>query len=326
RVRRELDAPPASGGSWNWPLAEPNRLLSMIASESRALQEWLAAALRRRGAPSQGRPWTLVIGHDEFIPGGMFSVGDGGKSMNLSLAFLELGAHHIRSDNARFTPAVVRHSWFKQVQGGWGAMFGKYLKLHLLSPTGLATAGAPISVFGTDILIFARIAFMIADLDGHRMSLNSSGATGVRPRTRHCNALKKNSGTAELDPARFVEISCADPTRFRLRTNADAFVAADFVCAARARWTAGALAKDRCEKLQMTRGLKPAPRGILLGPELRRHADAVGSAVIDWVRTARGDGLDVKFEDLREYMTDGWLPPAHEGAKSKELRKIFDER
>eukprot|EP00959_Pyramimonas_sp_CCMP1952_P091645 1918389-Pyramimonas_sp.AAC.1 len=75
-------------------------------------------------------------------------------------------------------------------------MFGKCLKLHLLSPTGLATAGAPIAVFGTDILIFARVGFMIADLDNHRMSLNSNGANGFRPRLRRCNVLKKSSGTA----------------------------------------------------------------------------------------------------------------------------------
>ena len=75
RVRHELDIPPVSGGIWKWPLAEPNRLLAMMESESRALQELFAAALQRCGDPSQERPWSRVLGHDEFSPGGMFSVG-----------------------------------------------------------------------------------------------------------------------------------------------------------------------------------------------------------------------------------------------------------
>ena len=70
-------------------------------------------------------------------------------------------------------------------------MFAKYLKLHLLGPTGLATAGAPVTVDGIDVLMFARIEYMIADLDGHRMSMNSNSANGFRPCLRHCNVLKK---------------------------------------------------------------------------------------------------------------------------------------
>ena len=341
-VRHELAMPLVNGGNWNWPLAEPNKLLALMVSESRALQDLFAAALSRSGVPSQESPWTLAIGYDEFCPGGMFSVADGRKSMNLSFTFLELGVFNIRSDNAWFTPVCVRHAWFKEIQGGWGAMFAKYLKLHLLGPTGLATAGAPITVCGTDVLIFASLDFMIADLDGHRMSLNSNGANGFRPCLRHCNVLKKDSGTAELDPAaNFVEVSCADPTRFRLHTSADVFTAADLVSAVHAQWTAGMMTKTRFENLQKTCGLKFEPDGILLDPELRRHVDVVDSTVIDWVHTALQDGvftteafllvqacgevLDIGFGDLREYMKDGWKFPAWGRTKSKELFRIFDE-
>ena len=271
----------------------------------------------------------------------MFSVGDDRKSMNLSFTFLEFGEHLIRSDNAWLTPVIVRHSWFRHIRGGWGAMFCKYLKLHLLSPTGLATAGAPISVFGKEVLIFASLEFMIADLDGHRMSYNSNGANGFRPCLRHCNVLMKNSGVAEMDPATWVEVSCPDPRRFRLHTSADLFTNADLVSVAHARWTGGLITKIRFENLEKTCGLKHAPDGILLDGELRRHVDVVGSTVIDWVHTALQDGvftrevlllmlacgetLEIGFEDIREYMKDGWMFPAWARAKSKELYRIFDE-
>ena len=85
----------------------------------------------------------------------MFNVGDDRKSMHLSCAFLELGEHDIRSGNARLTRVIVRRSWFPDVEGGWGGMFAQCLKLHLLGPNGLATAGAPVAVRGRDVRIFA---------------------------------------------------------------------------------------------------------------------------------------------------------------------------
>ena len=82
------------GGSWDWEMAEPNKLLTLMVSESSVLQGLFAEAVRRR-APSISNPWTLVIGYDEFSPGGMFDTDNDRKSMNLSYTFLELGEHNI---------------------------------------------------------------------------------------------------------------------------------------------------------------------------------------------------------------------------------------
>ena len=96
-------------------------------------------------------------------------------------------------------------------------MLRRYLRLHLLGPIGLTTAGVTVTLGGVDVLIFASLGYMIADLDGHRAGLDWKGANGYRPCLRHMNVLKKNSETAELDPtAGFVEITCADPARLGL--------------------------------------------------------------------------------------------------------------
>ena len=251
-----------SGAYWNWPIAEPSRLLTLMISESQVLHDLFAQALAR-GAPSQTSPWTIVIGYDEFSPGGMFSVGDARKSMNLSYTFLELGHGNTRSDNAWLTPVTVRHTWFDKVDGGWGSMFRQFLRLLLLGPQGFATAGAPVVVGGRHVLIFATIKYMIADLDGHRMSLNSNGANGFRPCLRHCNVLKKNSETAALDPASFVEITCCDPSRFQSANSADVFYNADVINEAHARWSAGRMTKARFKNLEKNvRAEVFAPRSL----------------------------------------------------------------
>ena len=54
-VRRELAMPLVSGGSWNWPLAEPNMLLAMIVSEPSAARVVRGRAVATR-CSEQGTP------------------------------------------------------------------------------------------------------------------------------------------------------------------------------------------------------------------------------------------------------------------------------
>ena len=124
-----------NGRTWGWPIAEPNRLLTLMAAESKSFHDLLGEALSR-GAPSPEHPWTLIIGYDEFCPGGMFSVGDERKCMNLSYTFLEFGEDNIRSDKVWLTPVIVRHVWFEKVDGGWGSMLRQYLRLDWVSEGG----------------------------------------------------------------------------------------------------------------------------------------------------------------------------------------------
>ena len=330
------------GGSWDWEMAEPNKLLTLMVSESSVLQGLFAEAVRRR-APSISNPWTLVIGYDEFSPGGMFDTDNDRKSMNLSYTFLELGEHNIRSDNAWFTPVVVRHSKIDLVNGKWGAMLRRYLRLHLLGPIGLTTAGVSVQLGREHVLIFASLKYMIADLDGHRAGLDWKGANGFRPCLRHMNVLKKNSDTAGLDPTLgFVEITCADPARLRACKAADIYDAADSLAIAKTRVQAGTMAVGRFANLQKVAGLRLAPQGVLLDASLRGHVDFLNSMVVDWVHTALQDGtlttevrllvdacsadLELSWEDVHDFIKEGWHFPAWGRVKCSQLHKVFDSR
>ena len=82
--------PLAAGGSWDWEFADPNKLLSLMLRESKTLQDLFGHAITRHW-PSPENPWSLIIGYDEYSPGGMFDVTDYRKAMNLSFTFAELG-------------------------------------------------------------------------------------------------------------------------------------------------------------------------------------------------------------------------------------------
>ena len=73
-----------------WTMLDPNRLLvEMGHSSARVNAVWAEAWAAN--PPSQARPWSLVLGFDEFAPGNKLQVDNRRKMMVLSFTFMELG-------------------------------------------------------------------------------------------------------------------------------------------------------------------------------------------------------------------------------------------
>lgn len=68
RVRHVLKLPLIGGGTWDWEIADPHKLLQLTLDRSPLVRGLFEAALRR-GAPTATSPWRLVVGFDEFMPG-----------------------------------------------------------------------------------------------------------------------------------------------------------------------------------------------------------------------------------------------------------------
>ena len=75
---------------WEWKLCNPALMLTRLVSQSTALQHAFKEALRRHPC-SKERPWGLVVGFDEHVPGNKLALQPQRKSMNLSFSFVELG-------------------------------------------------------------------------------------------------------------------------------------------------------------------------------------------------------------------------------------------
>jgi hypothetical protein len=67
-VRHTIRLPLVAGGTWEWEIADPNKLLQFAIDHSPYLRGLFAAAVRQR-MPTATCPWHLVIGFDEFMPG-----------------------------------------------------------------------------------------------------------------------------------------------------------------------------------------------------------------------------------------------------------------
>ena len=89
-VRHTIQLPLIAGGTWEWELADPNKLLQVAIDRSPFLQGLFAAAVRR-SRPTAACPWRLVIGFDEFTPGLSASCVDASVT-SISLLSLTLAA------------------------------------------------------------------------------------------------------------------------------------------------------------------------------------------------------------------------------------------
>ena len=112
-LRREEELRMTSGRPWRWDLADPGELLSLVVNESESLQALYAEAWAR--APSSvDRPWSAVIGFDEFVPGNKLACDHTRKSMVLSFSFLELGGSALSRNSTWVIPVVVRANVIKK--------------------------------------------------------------------------------------------------------------------------------------------------------------------------------------------------------------------
>ena len=76
----------------DWNFADPSRLVQLTLSRCTKLQLVYERALQKHPCSSE-RPWKLIVGFDEFVPGNKLKLDNSKKVMNLVFNFQELGSH-----------------------------------------------------------------------------------------------------------------------------------------------------------------------------------------------------------------------------------------
>ena len=183
-ITLELD----DGSEFKWQLLHPGKFLAKLVQKE-SLGNLFRDALRRHPV-SKDRPWSIVIGFDEFVPGSKLNLLNHRKCMVLSFSFLELG-EGLRHESAWFSPVVVRSEIMHRVQGGWPHMFVLFVRVLLLDPEGLMTGGVALEVGGQSVLLFATVRNVLSDGDGLRLVSDWRGANAIKPCWRHCNVAAK---------------------------------------------------------------------------------------------------------------------------------------
>ena len=221
-------------------------------------------------------------------------------------------------------------------------MLRDLLKLTLLGPTGIQTAGIAIQVHGQFVHIVAKLHVLLSDGDGLRQALQWMGSGSMKPCFRHWNVLMKDSGRVEhARTTEYVEISCHDTSKFRPWAQSELNVAIDVCVEAQAQHNSGTMSKDRLEKTCRNLGFKASRAGLLADPELRCAVDWMAVVRYDWAHTLLSDGI-VAIEmwalidfgeeskqfsqaDVYAFMSEPWDFPAHGRTRTRCMRKLFDE-
>ena len=331
--------PCVSGASWTWEFADPNRLLALLVSSSTVLEDVFSQAAKLYPC-SKDRPWQLVIGFDEFIPGNKLKTHNERKTMNVSFTFVELGRDAMWHEDLWITPVCVRHTMIAKVASGFSAMLRRYLRLQLLGANGLTTSGVPLMLHGQPFLLFASLRYIIADGEGLKLGLGWKGANAVKPCFKHWNVVSKRSHIATVADS-FVDICCSNPAHFARLSDGELNHAIDMLLEALNRVGSGEMTKTNLDKLQKSIGFAPTPTGLLADLDLRHLVPVTKVFLYDWVHTLLQDGvmqeecfrlitsvshLGVSMQTLQAFMQEDWRFPASSSAKSKSLHHIFDVR
>jgi hypothetical protein len=190
-VKRIESMPLIEGGFVDWEFADPNKLLVNLVEHSPALNRLFTEAVRI-SPPSVKKPWSLVVGFDEFVPGNKLKVDNRRKTMVLSFSFLELGQAALSQGLAWQTPVCLRASLIHSVVGGWSHFLKVYLQRQLVGPCGLSTSGVALVLSGQPVMLFARFTNLLSDGDGLRQALDWRGHGSLKPCFKHCNVFKKD--------------------------------------------------------------------------------------------------------------------------------------
>jgi len=191
-VAVSIELPFKNGGAWTWEFADPCLLLSAMVRGNVALQVVYASAIRT-SRPTADNPWHLILAWDEFVPGDKLHCDNRRKSMVLSFSFRELGQAALCHDWAWCTPVVVRTTTISQTRGGWSSLLGHYIRRQLFGPHGLLSAGVPLDIQGSTVLLFAKIGNLLSDGEGFQKALCWKGASGLKPCFLHDNIFKKTA-------------------------------------------------------------------------------------------------------------------------------------
>ncbi len=325
------------GSVFTWEYAEPIHLIQLSLDASPELQNRYAETLRHHPGTRE-QPWTIVVGFDELVPGDKLSGITSKKTMCAYFNFITLGTHTLTQACTWYAPCVIRSHTLHLMPGGWSFALGRLLRRMFFGTQGFATAGAPLLIHNTPLILFAELGVLISDGDGLRLACCWVGASGIKPCLRHWNVLKKDSDLCGRVDG-YVEITCTDPSEFRYDPE-KLSDAVDLIAAAHRRWTAGGCTKAFYTRLTKEKGFKFMEGGLVFDVEMRTRLKLWDAIRIDWVHSALQDGglsidchlfidscepLELGYRAVEQYFKLKWLFPKSLQHKGQGLHRVFSE-
>ena len=255
----------AAGGSFEWATASLPKLLQRMVAESPAWATEFSLAFARRPC-SQAAPFHLLVYTDEATPGNVLRLDNRRKTAAFYVSIQEFRGERLKHEGMWLPIACIRSSVAKTVQGGMSACMARLYRRWFIDEA-LSDRGVLLDlslVGGGSLNIYLAAGPLIADGEALRAVWNSKGAAGKMPCPLCKNIINDDeaaAGSEYLEP-----LSCPDPRRFDLASDADLWEKADSLQAQKDR-----LSRSAFEQLQKAYGISFAPEGLLWDMELRRH-------------------------------------------------------
>ncbi len=188
---RSMDLELTDGSNFKLEYLSPSALLTHRVESDSAFTTLMCTAVSN-SPPTALKPWRILIGFDEYIPGNKLQYDNRRKVMVLSFTFLEFGQEALSESAAWSVPLVIRSGIMHKVVGGWARVLRDFLNVLLFGTAGIAEGGVPIHCAGQDLLLFGSVHAMIADGDGHKIAIDWRGQGSFTPCMKHHNVLRKD--------------------------------------------------------------------------------------------------------------------------------------
>ena len=276
------------GREFLWEYADPSELLRLTLRESDQLQLAYAHALEKYPCSGES-PWHMIIGYDEFCPGDKLKVNNERKTMDLIFSFAELGQDVLSTTHSWLMPVTLRHTKLCKIEGGWSRVFCLILRKLFMGGESFGTSGVAVMIRGRPHIIHATLHWIIADGDGHRMTMCWKGARGLKPSLIHSNVLMKEHPLLE-SLSDHVDICCHDVEKFKVRTSADFALSAETIRAAHELRQTRHLTQELYKEIEKSEGFTFSALGVPWDEELLGHVDVFSAVAMDWVHSALSDG------------------------------------
>ena len=338
-VRTDLVLSLERGRSFTWTVCDPSLLVGRVLAECPPLAKLYVERLAVHPCTKEN-PWSCVFLFDELTPGSISHPQHGRKMMNLAFNFLEIGDDGLQHESTWHIAAVLRATVIREVIGGWSRCFRDYLRLHF-GELSMESIGVSFLFGGQVHTIFARLGCICSDGEGLMHAFDTKGHAAIRPCALRCaNELKKNSNHAHRRPG-FVEITCADHTRFRPISPQEVNVSVDELIGALEQVAVGTMTAATMKSMETAAGLSANPFGLLAAHDLRAKVRLPDVLCEDWMHGALQGGtmtvamqclflaMETKtgfdLERLHRFLKADWSFPMHRRQKMRQLSRIFDE-
>ena len=219
-------------------------------------------------------------------------------------------------------------------------MLAVFLKRIMLGAPGFATAGIPVVINGSPVLLFANLKILISDGDGLRLAYSWRGAASLKPCLKHCNVLKKGSDLMHRCPG-LVEISEDNDELFHRTSSEKFYLSVDKVAATHRMRAADTMTAKLHEAILKTEGLNYCKGGLSFELALRQPGiDVFQAARLGWVHSVLQDGgltvechlfisacsiVGKNYSDVKNYFQLPWVFPQYMKTKASGMYRIFDD-